>query len=57
MTFSTGINIYVKTVGRRQKIPFELTVNEHAHITAIPGKKISQEEKKRSRKEKLRLAT
>jgi DNA-damage-inducible protein J len=28
MTFATGINIYLKTVGRQKKIPFNLTVNE-----------------------------
>ena len=30
MTFSTGINIYLKTVGRQQRIPFALTVNDAA---------------------------
>ena len=30
MTFSTGINIYLKTVGRQQRIPFALAVNEIA---------------------------
>ena len=28
MSFATGINIYLKTVGRQQKIPFNLAVNE-----------------------------
>ena len=28
MTFSTGINIYLKTVGRQQGIPFSLTVTD-----------------------------
>ena len=28
MTFSTGINIYLKTVGRQQRIPFNLTLLE-----------------------------
>ena len=28
MTFSTGINIYIKTVVRQQRIPFPLSVNE-----------------------------
>ena len=27
MTFATGINIYIKTVSRQQKIPFELALN------------------------------
>jgi len=34
MTFSTGINIYIKTVGRQQKIPFELSLNEQASTIA-----------------------
>jgi DNA-damage-inducible protein J len=28
MTFSTGINIYLKTVGRERKIPFALEIND-----------------------------
>ena len=28
MNFATGINIYLKTVGRLQKIPFSLDMNE-----------------------------
>jgi len=28
MTFSTGINIYLKAVGRQQRIPFSLAVND-----------------------------
>ena len=28
LTFSTGINIYLKTVGRQQKIPFALNAND-----------------------------
>jgi len=43
MTFATGINIYIKTVSRQQKIPFELTLNPQ--IFAI-NKNISKEEKK-----------
>jgi DNA-damage-inducible protein J len=27
MTFSTGINIYIKAVGRQKKIPFDLAVS------------------------------
>jgi len=27
MTFATGINVYIKTVSRQQKIPFELVLN------------------------------
>jgi len=30
MTFSTGINIYLKTVGRQKRIPFALTINDVA---------------------------
>ena len=28
MSFATGINIYLKTVGRQQKIPFSLSLDE-----------------------------
>jgi addiction module RelB/DinJ family antitoxin len=28
MTFSTGINVYIKTVGRQQGIPFALTIGD-----------------------------
>ena len=34
MTFSTGINIYIKTVGRRQRIPFDLALDEQTVTTA-----------------------
>ena len=33
MTFSTGMNIYVKAVGRQQKIPFDLALEEPATTT------------------------
>ena len=32
MTLSTGVNIYIKMVCREQKIPFDLTVNEHLKL-------------------------
>ena len=35
MTFSTGINIYIKTVGRQQGIPFALTVGDIASATTL----------------------
>ena len=28
MSFATGINIYLKTVGRQQKIPFNMDLND-----------------------------
>lgn len=34
MTFSTGINVYIKTVGRQQRIPFALNAND-----AVPSLK------------------
>ena len=34
MTFSTGINIYIKTVGRQQRIPFNLALHEPVATTA-----------------------
>ena len=45
MTFSTGINIYIKMVGRQQRIPFELAINEQAITPAAPDTKISQNER------------
>jgi addiction module RelB/DinJ family antitoxin len=30
MTFATGINIYLKAVGQRQRIPFDLSLGKHA---------------------------
>jgi len=30
MSFATGINIYLKTVGRQQKIPFNMDLNDTA---------------------------
>ena len=35
MTFSTGVNIYLKTVGRQQRIPFVLSVNDVASKTSL----------------------
>ena len=34
MTFSTGINVYLKAVGRQQRIPFALSAND-----AVPSLK------------------
>ena len=30
MNLSTGINIYIKAVGRQQRVPFDLDLNMHA---------------------------
>ena len=35
MTFSTGINIYIKAVGRKQQIPFNLSLDD---IVIVPPK-------------------
>ena len=45
MTFATGINIYIKTVSRQQKIPFELTLNTQAFTT---NRFSSKQEKKKA---------
>ena len=37
MTFSTGINIYIKTVGRQQRIPFALAVSDKAPAVSLLG--------------------
>ena len=39
MNLSTGINIYLKAVGRQQRVPFDLDLNAHAIKTAIDTKK------------------
>ena len=44
MTFSTGINIYIKTVGRQQRIPFELALTELSN-TATPSANATKDEK------------
>ena len=46
MTFSTGINIYIKAVGRMQQIPFSLSLNESA--VSSYGTIISQDDKENS---------
>lgn len=48
MTFSTGINIYLKTVSRQQKIPFDLTLDEQTRLTSTSTPKASLEEKEKS---------
>ena len=35
MTFSTGINIYVKSVGRHQKIPFDLSLRDQDTLAVM----------------------
>ena len=35
MSFSTGINIYIKTVGRQQRIPFSLSANDAVQPTTL----------------------
>ena len=35
MTFSTGINIYLKAVGQQQRIPFALAVDNFAAKTSL----------------------
>jgi len=34
MTFSTGINIYLKTVSRQKRIPFDLATNYRYDVSA-----------------------
>ena len=47
MNLSTGINIYIKTVSRQQRIPFELDLNAQAEKIAMEAKK-SLEDKENS---------
>ena len=35
LTFSAGVNIYLKTVGRQQRIPFALAVNDMASAVSL----------------------
>jgi len=46
MSFSTGINIYLKAVGRQQRIPFDLAVNKQQAVA--PVAKNSRNEKEKS---------
>jgi DNA-damage-inducible protein J len=46
MTLSTGINIYLKTVGRQQKIPFDLTLG--GQVAASPVSSLSHMDKEQS---------
>jgi len=46
MTFATGINIYLKTVGRQRKIPFNMDLNEQSPKTLKESFKALQEEAK-----------
>ena len=48
MTFSTGINIYLKTVSRQQKIPFDLALDEQIGLATASTPKISLKEKEKS---------
>jgi addiction module RelB/DinJ family antitoxin len=43
MTFSTGINVYIKTVSRQSRIPFDLALHESA--ASIPKAKASRADK------------
>jgi len=45
MTFSTGINIYIQTVSRQQKIPFELSLSSPLSAANID---ISDEERRKA---------
>jgi len=47
MNLSTGINIYIKTVSRQQRIPFELDLNAYATNIVMDAKK-SLEDKEKS---------
>jgi len=47
MTFATGINIYIKTVSRQQKIPFELNLNQQVS-PITPNTNILNSEKQKA---------
>ena len=44
MTFSTGINIYLKTVGRQQRIPFTLALDEQTTTTTAKTTHVDKEQ-------------
>ena len=48
MTLSTGINIYLKTVRRQKKIPFDLALNEQEATAASFTTTTSKAEKEKS---------
>jgi len=45
MTFAAGINIYIKTVSRRQRIPFELALDEQSTERPLSNSEPSKREK------------
>ena len=45
MTFSTGVNVYIKTVSRQSRIPFDLALNEFSAAPTMPEANISRAEK------------
>lgn len=47
LNLSTGINIYIKAVGRQQRVPFELDLNTQAKKAMTDAKK-SMEDKELS---------
>ena len=46
MTFSTGMNIYIKAVGRQQQIPFSLSLGDS--VVPPSKRKVSLSEKEHS---------
>jgi len=44
LTLAAGLNVYIKTVAREQRIPFNLSLNE----PVFPKPQVTKEEKKRS---------
>ena len=45
MTFSTGVNIYIKAVSRQHRIPFDLALHEPSESAFMPDSKVSRDEK------------
>jgi len=47
MTFATGINIYLKMVGNKKRIPFELALDKQRAFNSI-DEKITRDEKEKA---------
>jgi len=43
LNLSTGINIYIKAVGRQQRVPFELDLNAQAKKAMTDAKKFMED--------------
>ena len=48
LTLAAGLNVYIKTVVRKRRIPFDLALDGTERVTAPPRSAITPEEKMKS---------